>query len=84
MKTTNYKRISSIDDLMASLQSGEWHAFFINLGGMRSSKDIRLVKPNHVIVFNNIDDTMQTLTLKQLSTRSNIGQAITGGNFYAY
>lgn len=88
MKTT-YKPIENIAELTARLQDGEGHDFFINLGGIRSSKGIRLIKTKkgiayHFVILNEIDGTIQTLTLKQLYIQSNIGQAIDAGNFYAY
>lgn len=82
---TDYKPIKSVADLIGFLKDGEWHDFFINLGGVRSSKAIKL-RPSgkSVTVVNEIDDTRQVLHITSLYTRSNIGQAIDDGNFYAY
>ena len=64
---------------------------FISLAGgaARSSKSIRYIPPREgrkagqFDVFNNIDDTWQTLWPKQLWTMSNIGTALDAGALYA-
>lgn len=58
-------------------------------GAARSSKVIRYLSPRpgykvgQFDVFNNIDDTWQTLWPKQLWTQSSIGAALDAGALYA-
>ena len=64
---------------------------FISLnGGANSSKTLKLVEPAsarykvpQIEVLNEIDDSFQLLWPAQLWTRSNIGQALDVGAFYA-
>lgn len=59
--------------------------FFILLpGSILSHKQLRLLKNGKLSVFNEVDETRQTLTFQELYTRSNIGKAMDTGNFYAY
>jgi len=84
-------KVNSIDELVGMLSDGSnLEEFFINLGGIRSSKNIYLdedEKGNEVFnVLNEIDDTTQILTREQLADTkyTNIGKAIIDGRFYRY
>jgi len=84
-------RVNSIDELVDMLTDGSnMEEFFINLGGVRSSKNIFLDEDdngNEVFnILNEIDDTTQILTREQLADESytNIGKAIAAGMFYRY
>ena len=78
------KRIHSVEELIEEIKSGN-HDFFIGNGLFRSSKYIEYDEDNFYIV-NEIDDTEQTLTTKQLfdENYTNIGTSIKNGSFYAY
>ena len=78
------KQINSLEELINGIQSGN-HDFFIGNGLFRSSKYIEYDNDNFYIV-NEIDDTEQTLTKKQLFDEdyTNIGTSINNGTFYAY
>lgn len=78
------KQITSLEDLIDTIQSGN-HDFFIGGGLCRSSKYIEYDDDTFYII-NEIDDTEQTLTSKELFNKdyTNIGVAINNGNFYAY
>lgn len=82
-----HTKITSASQLITLLQEtpDEPQEFFINLGGIRSSKAIQL-RPNgkSFYVHNEVDDTRQVLTPESLYTRSNIGKAMQTNNFYAY
>ena len=78
------KQITSLEDLIETINSGN-HDFFIGGGLCRSSKYIEYDDDIFYII-NEIDDTEQTLTSKELFNKdyTNIGVAINNGNFYAY
>ena len=78
------KQINSIEDLIAEIQLGN-HDFFISNGLIRSSKYIEY-DDDIFYIFNEIDDTEQSLTSKELfnDDYTNIGVAINNGTFYAY
>ena len=78
------KQITSLEELIDTIQSGN-HDFFIGGGLCRSSKYIEYDDDTFYII-NEIDDTEQTLTSKELFNKdyTNIGIAINNGNFYAY
>ena len=78
------KQITSLEELIDTIQSGN-HDFFIGGGLCRSSKYIEYDDDTFYII-NEIDDTEQTLTSKELFNKdyTNIGVAINNGNFYAY
>jgi len=78
------KQINSIEDLIAEIQLGN-HDFFIGGGLLRSSKYIEYNNDNFYI-YNEVDDTEQTLTSKELFDKdcTNIGFAINQGCFYSY
>ena len=80
----SYTKIKSVEDLKSRCYN-EMNDFFIYLGIGRSSKDIYYDSDlNKFEIHNNIDDTEQLLTEGELFTKSNIGEAITRGNFYKY
>ena len=78
------KQINSIEDLIAEIQLGN-HDFFIGGGLLRSSKYIEY-NNNNFYIYNEVDDTEQTLTSKELFDKdcTNIGFAINQGCFYSY
>ena len=78
------KQINSIEELIEEIKSGN-NDFFISNGLFRSSKYIECDDDTFYIV-NEIDDTEQTLTAKQLFDEdyTNIGFAINNGTFYSY
>ena len=78
------KRIHSVEELIEEIKLGN-NDFFIGNGLFRSSKYIEYDDDNFYIV-NEIDDTEQTLTAKQLfdENYTNIGTSIKNGSFYAY
>ena len=78
------KQINSIEDLIAEIQLGN-HDFFISNGLVRSSKYIEY-DDDIFYIFNEIDDTEQSLTSKELfnDNYTNIGVAINNGTFYSY
>ena len=78
------KQINSIEELIDEINSGK-HDFFIDNGLFRSSKYIEY-DDDTFYIYNEIDDTEQTLTTKELfnDNYTNIGVAINNGTFYAY
>ena len=74
------KKIKSIEQLKKESKNGA--DFFILLNyGLRSSKNV-CFDGKEFEVYNEIDDTSQVLTEKQLFTKSNIGKAIEQGAFF--
>ena len=78
------KQINSVEELIEEINSGN-HDFFIGGGLLRSSKYIEYNNDNFYI-YNEVDDTEQTLTSKELFNKdcTNIGFAINQGCFYSY
>ena len=78
------KQINSLEELIETIQSGN-HDFFIGGGLCKSSKYIEYDDDTFYII-NEIDDTEQTLTTKELFDKdyTNIGTSINNGSFYAY
>lgn len=78
------KQINSVEELIDEINSGS-HNFFIGAGLLRSSKYIEY-NDNNFYIYNEVDDTEQTLTSKELFDRdyTNIGFAINQGCFYSY
>ena len=78
------KQINSVEELIEEINSGN-HDFFIGNGLFRSSKYIEYDDDNFYI-YNEVDDTEQTLTSKELFDKdcTNIGFAINQGCFYSY
>jgi hypothetical protein len=78
------KQINSIEDLIAEIKLGN-HDFFISNGLIRSSKYIEY-DDDIFYIFNEIDDTEQSLTSKELFNEeyTNIGISIKNGTFYSY
>lgn len=82
----SYTKINSIEHLK-ELSIGEELECFMSLAGgaVRSSKRIQWDVEDKVFqIENEIDDTSQVLTEKELHTESNIGMAIERGAFYKY
>jgi len=78
------KQINSIEELIDEINSGK-HDFFIDNGLFRSSKYIEY-DDDTFYIYNEIDDTEQTLVSKELFDKdaTNIGFAINQGCFYEY
>ena len=78
------KQINSVEELTEEINSGN-HDFFIGGGLLRSSKYIEY-NNNNFYIYNEVDDTEQTLTSKELFDKdcTNIGFAINQGCFYSY
>ena len=78
------KQINSLEELIETIQSGN-HDFFIGNGLVRSSKYMEYDDDTFYII-NEIDDTEQTLTTKELFNEeyTNIGVSIKNGTFYSY
>lgn len=76
------KKIKSVEELKQLTKDGG-KEFSIVLGVVRSSKYIEYNKTkNTFFVENYIDSSSDELTEEELYTISNIGDAITNGNFY--
>jgi hypothetical protein len=81
-----YLKVKSIKHLNKLLKQ-DFNSYFILLnGGLRSSKDIYLTAEGSYQIFNDIDDSEDILTEKELFDTSitNIGKAIRIGAFYSY
>ena len=78
------KQINSVEELIEEINLGN-HDFFIGGGLLRSSKYIEY-NNNNFYIYNEVDDTEQTLTSKELFDKdcTNIGFAINQGCFYSY
>ena len=78
------KPINSVEELIKEIESGN-HDFFLSGGIWRSSKHIEY-NDGLFYVYNEIDDTEQELTAKQLFDEdyTNIGIGMEKGKFYAY
>ena len=78
------KQINSVEELIEEINSGN-HDFFIGGGLLRSSKYIEY-NNNNFYIYNEVDDTEQTLTSKELFDKdcTYIGFAINQGCFYSY
>ena len=75
------KSITELKELCTELETVD--CFIMLNGGARSSKDISYSEGTFY-VYNNIDDTEQHLTEKELYTDSNIGEAIDKKALYKY
>lgn len=92
MTTKTRTPIKTVAQLKTILAHGDPQDFFINLGGIRSSKGIQLVESRkgsklaRFSILNEIDGTYQTLDETQLfdTSRTHIGYAMERGNFYSY
>ena len=78
------KQINSVEELIKEIKQGN-NDFYISNGLVRSSKYIQY-DDDIFYIFNEIDDTEQSLTSKELfnDDYTNIGVAINNGTFYAY
>lgn len=78
-------QIKSIEELQAAALNQPAEGFISLNGGLRSSKTIQYMPVQDKFwILNEIDDTEQELTSDELSTESNIGEAIQKGAFYLY
>lgn len=80
------KKIQTIDELKADLKIEEQADYFINLGYVKSSKNIFRLDEDKWYIINEIDDSEQILTSAELNDRSltHVGEAMKRGNFYKY
>lgn len=75
---------SELDDLIKKVKGGYPLQCFVLLNfGARSSKDISLNKNNDYHIYNEIDDSEETIVHSQLMS-SFIGEAISKGALYKY
>ena len=80
-----YQLIKSLTELKKLATDKVLECFILLNGIARSSKNIRYNKKTKIFeVHNEIDDTIQFLTEKELFTDSNIGKAIRNRCFYKY
>jgi len=77
------EKVESIDHLKKMLSNGDTKDFFIHMGPCKSSKCMSY-DGDKFWVLNEIDDTEQELTDAELISKSNIGESINEGVFYAY
>lgn len=87
MKNPRPQKINSqkeLDDLIRKVEGGYPLECFVLLNfGIRSSKDISLNENNDYQVYNEIDDSEETIAHSQLMS-SFIGKAISKGALYKY
>lgn len=87
MKNPRPQKINSqkeLDDLIRKVEGGYPLECFVLLNfGIRSSKDISLNENNDYQVYNEIDDSEETIVHSQLMS-SFIGKAINKGALYKY
>lgn len=87
MKNPRPQKINSqkeLDDLIRKVEGGYPLECFVLLNfGMRSSKDISLNENNDYQVYNEIDDSEETIVHSKLMS-SFIGKAISKGALYKY
>jgi len=75
------KRITNTNALRQAIASGH-HEFRLWLnGGLYSRKTITLDRSGCFQIVNHIDDSVQTLTGRQLYSHSNIGRGMKAGAF---
>lgn len=75
---------SELDDLIRKVKGGYPLQCFVLLNfGARSSKDISLNENNDYHIYNEIDDSEETIVHSQLMS-SFIGEAISKGALYKY
>lgn len=81
-----YKKIKSVDELKRLSKDESIDCFIALMGGIcRSSKSVFYDSEGKTFsIINEIDDTEDVLTAKELYTNSNIGEAIDKGAFYQY
>jgi hypothetical protein len=80
---SKFKLISSVEELKILSQDDTIEVFIALNGGLRSSKQISFTNGEFYIT-NEIDDSSQVLTPKELFTESNIGKAIELNSLYLY
>jgi len=78
--TTKQEIVKSIPHMRELLKAGN-HTFHIVLAGglVRSRKIICPLKNGRLAVYNHVDDSQQALSEEELSSHSNIGEAIEKG-----
>jgi hypothetical protein len=76
-------KVKNIEQLKLACSDEKRDCFIQLNGGLRSSKSIQYDSQLELFdIYNFIDDTEQELTEQELSTNSNIAQAIQKGAFY--
>lgn len=87
MKNQDPQKINSqkeLDDLIKNVKGGyPLECFILLYFGIRSSKDISLNENNDYHIYNEIDDSEETIVHSQLMS-SFIGEAISKGALYKY
>lgn len=87
MKNQRPQKINSqkeLDDLIRKVEGGYPLECFVLLNfGIRSSKEISLNENNDYLVYNEIDDSEETIVHSKLMS-SFIGEAISKGALYKY
>lgn len=87
MKNQRPQKINSqkeLDDLIRKVEGGYPLECFVLLNfGIRSSKEISLNENNDYLVYNEIDDSEETIVHSKLMS-SFIGKAISKGALYKY
>lgn len=80
------RQIKTIEELKELAKDKQADCFISLAGGLaRSSKTVEfMTDENKFLVYNDIDGSDQTLTAEELSTESNIGEAIQKGALYLY
>ena len=76
------KPITSIPALRKAIKNGQTEFGIALNGGAYSRKTITILPRLRFRVVNGIDDTIQRLTARELSSKSMIGQAIKLGALY--
>jgi len=74
------KQIKTIGHLRRTIASGHQDFRLYLQGGLFSRKTITLAARGRFHIVNHIDESIQTLSEKQLSTASNVGKAIQKGS----
>lgn len=77
--------IKSVAELKKLTKNRSREGFIVLTGGLKSSKQIEYhPETKRFFIYNFIDDTSQTLTEKELNTKSNIIKAINRRAFCCY
>lgn len=80
------RQIKTIEELKERATDNQIDCFISLAGGLaKSSKTVEfMTDENKFWIHNDIDGSEQTLTAEELSTESNIGEAIQKGALYLY
>lgn len=73
-----------LDELIHSSEDEILECFVMLNGGARSSKSIILVEKDFYEIFNDIDDTVETISYDKLIDSFPIGEAIKKGALFIY